>query len=78
MKPTATTRLQWKGWLRSKRHLFNSNILECKIEDIKDVFVSRAGSVNDSDKVKILLTKCHSEFIEDNILFIVFSYDRNC
>ena len=76
MKPTATTRLQWKGWLRSKRHLFNSNILECKIEDIKDVFVSRAGSVNDSDKVKILLTKSHgyvdihNEELEDKLFYI--------
>tara|TARA_B100000287_G_scaffold391218_1_gene402713 strand:+ start:33 stop:1736 length:1704 start_codon:yes stop_codon:yes gene_type:complete len=76
MKPTATTRLQWKQWLRSKRHLFNSNILECKIEDIKDVFVSRAGSVNDSDKVKILLTKSygyidiHNEELEDKLFYI--------
>ena len=76
MKPTASTRLQWKGWLRSKRHLFNSNILECKIEDIKDVFVSRAGSVNDSDKVKILLTKSHgyvdihNEELEDKLFYI--------
>ena len=76
MKPTATTRLQWKGWLRSKRHLFNSNILECKIEDIKDVFVSRAGSVNDSDKVKILLTKSygyidiHNEDLEGKLFYI--------
>jgi len=76
MKPTASTRLQWKGWLRSKRHLFNSNILECKIEDIKDVFVSRAGSVNDSDKVKILLTKSygyidiHHEELEDKLFYI--------
>ena len=76
MKPTATTRLQWKGWLRSKRHLFNSNILECKIGDIKDVFVSRAGSVNDSDKVKILLTKSHGyidihhEELEDKLFYI--------
>lgn len=76
MKPTASTRLQWKGWLRSKRHLFNSNILECKIEDIKDVFVSRAGSVNDSDKVKILLTKSHgyvdihNEELENKLFYI--------
>ena len=76
MKPTVSTRLQWKGWLRSKRHLFNSNILECKIEDIKDVFVSRAGSVNDSDKVKILLTKSygyvdiHNEDLEDKLFYI--------
>jgi len=76
MKPTSTTRLQWKGWLRSKRHLFNSNILECKIEDIKDVFVSRAGSVNDSDKVKILLTKSHgyidihNEDLEGKLFYI--------
>ena len=76
MKPTASTRLQWKGWLRSKRHLFNSNILECKIEDIKDVFVSRAGSVNDSDKVKILLTKSygyidiHNEDLEGKLFYI--------
>ena len=76
MKPTVSTRLQWKGWLRSKRHLFNSNILECKIEDIKDVFVSRAGSVNDSDKVKILLTKSygyvdiHNEDLEGKLFYI--------